>query len=121
MCPAGGGKASFLEPCQGEGRAFESRRPLQEHAKLKIVVGHSGLRDAKRVVRKMNVRRRSSRGRPHASLALSARRCGALEIHFTYVSSIERGRRNLSLQNLLRLAAALDIDPAELARGSRPG
>ena len=41
-------------------------------------------------------------------------------LHFTYVSSIERGQRNVSLQNILRLAAALSVDPAVLVSGLRP-
>jgi len=32
----------------------------------------------------------------------------------TYVSGIERGERNPSLTNILRLAAALEIGPADL-------
>jgi transcriptional regulator with XRE-family HTH domain len=35
-------------------------------------------------------------------------------LHFTYVSSVERGERNISLRNILRLAEALGIDPAVL-------
>ncbi|WP_280527804.1 helix-turn-helix domain-containing protein [Actinomyces bowdenii] len=38
-------------------------------------------------------------------------------LHWTYVGQVERGRRNLSLHNLLRLAQALDTDPGELVRG----
>lgn len=41
-------------------------------------------------------------------------------MHFTYVSSVERGERNISLENILRLAAALDVDPGQLMRGLRP-
>jgi transcriptional regulator with XRE-family HTH domain len=41
-------------------------------------------------------------------------------LHWTYVGSIERGERNLSLRNILRLAAALDVDPGELTRGLEP-
>ena len=44
----------------------------------------------------------------------------AAGVHFTYVSSIERGERNVSLQNILRLAAALTIDPAALVAGLQP-
>ncbi len=46
-----------------------------------------------------------------------ADRCG---LHWTFVGQVERGRRNLSLHNVLKLAAALSIDPAELVRGLEP-
>jgi transcriptional regulator with XRE-family HTH domain len=36
------------------------------------------------------------------------------------ISAIEKGRRNLTLQSLLKMAHALDVDPAELVRGLRP-
>ena len=42
-------------------------------------------------------------------------------LHFTYVSSVERGERNISLQNILRLAAALGVDAGELVTGLAPG
>ncbi len=32
----------------------------------------------------------------------------------TYVSSLERGHRNVALENICRLAAALEVDPGEL-------
>jgi len=39
-------------------------------------------------------------------------------LHRTYVGGIERGERNLSFANLLRLADALAVKPSELlARG----
>ncbi len=34
----------------------------------------------------------------------------------TYVSGCERGRRNISLLNIVRLAEALDVDPTELLK-----
>ena len=40
-------------------------------------------------------------------------------LHPTYISSVERGLRNLSLVNIVRIAAGLDIDPGELVRGMR--
>jgi transcriptional regulator with XRE-family HTH domain len=43
-----------------------------------------------------------------------ADRCGA---HWTFVGQVERGRRNLSLHNLLRLAEGLEVDPGDLVRG----
>jgi transcriptional regulator with XRE-family HTH domain len=34
----------------------------------------------------------------------------------TYVSSCERGKRNISILNIYKLAAALDVDPVELLK-----
>ncbi|HVF76322.1 MAG TPA: helix-turn-helix transcriptional regulator [Acidimicrobiales bacterium] len=39
------------------------------------------------------------------------------ELHWTYVGQIERGRRNVSLLNILRLAKALEVDASELLVG----
>lgn len=38
-------------------------------------------------------------------------------LHFTYVSSVERGERNVSLHNIVRLAEALSVDPGALLKG----
>jgi transcriptional regulator with XRE-family HTH domain len=38
-------------------------------------------------------------------------------LHFTFVSSVERGERNLSLASLLRLAEGLEVNPAVLVDG----
>ena len=38
-------------------------------------------------------------------------------LHWTFLGQVERGRRNLSLHNLLKVARALGVDPAELVRG----
>lgn len=35
-------------------------------------------------------------------------------LHRTYVSSVERGNRNVSLENIVALATALKCDPREL-------
>jgi transcriptional regulator with XRE-family HTH domain len=37
-------------------------------------------------------------------------------VHRTFVSEVERGIRNLSIDNIEKLATALKIDPAELFR-----
>jgi transcriptional regulator with XRE-family HTH domain len=43
-----------------------------------------------------------------------ADRCG---IHWTFLGQVERGQRNLSLHNLLKIADGLVIDPGRLVRG----
>ena len=44
----------------------------------------------------------------------------AAGLHWTFVGQVERGRRNLTLHNILKLAAALRLDPSELVRGLKP-
>ncbi len=41
-------------------------------------------------------------------------------LHRTYVGSVERGERNISLDNIHTLAGALDVSPATLVAGE-PG
>lgn len=43
----------------------------------------------------------------------------AAAMHWTYVGSVERGERNISLHNILRLASALGLDASDLLRGLR--
>ncbi len=43
------------------------------------------------------------------------------EFHWTYVSSVERGERNVTLRSIVHLAVALELDPAELVSGLKPG
>lgn len=42
------------------------------------------------------------------------------ELHWTFVGQVERGQRNISLHNLLKLAAGLGIDPGKLVQGLDP-
>jgi transcriptional regulator with XRE-family HTH domain len=57
----------------------------------------------------VNVRRlRVSAGLSQEALADRA------GLHRTYVSSIERGERNVAIENIFRLATALGVDPREL-------
>lgn len=42
------------------------------------------------------------------------------EMHWTYLGSIERGERNVSLVNITRIAKALGVGPEDLVRGLRP-
>ncbi|HYI61521.1 MAG TPA: helix-turn-helix transcriptional regulator [Acidimicrobiales bacterium] len=53
-------------------------------------------------------------------LALSQEKLAVVAgLHWTFVGQVERGQRNLSLHNLLKLAEALGVDPGELVRGLR--
>jgi transcriptional regulator with XRE-family HTH domain len=66
---------------------------------------------ATRVLGERIRKRREALGLSQESLAeLSA-------VHWTFLGQVERGRRNLSLHNLLKIAAGLSVDPAELVRG----
>jgi len=38
-------------------------------------------------------------------------------VHWTFLGQVERGRRNLNLHNLLKIAQGLGIDPADLVQG----
>jgi transcriptional regulator with XRE-family HTH domain len=38
-------------------------------------------------------------------------------LHRTYIGGIERGERNVSLMNILRLAEALEVSPSDLLQG----
>ncbi len=45
----------------------------------------------------------------------------AAGLHWTYIGQIERGERNLTVKNVLRLERGLGIGPGELTRGAFDG
>jgi transcriptional regulator with XRE-family HTH domain len=52
---------------------------------------------------------------------VSQERLGELAgLHRTYIGHLERGEVNPTLYNVLLVARALRVDPAELVRGMRP-
>ena len=54
-------------------------------------------------------------------LGLSQERLAdAAGLHWTFIGQVERGQRNLTLHNILKLAAALRCDPGELIAGLAP-
>jgi transcriptional regulator with XRE-family HTH domain len=40
-------------------------------------------------------------------------------LHWSYLGQVERGQRNVTLHNILKLAKVLGVDPGELVRGLR--
>jgi transcriptional regulator with XRE-family HTH domain len=60
---------------------------------------------------KFGKRLREIRGQKGVSQEVLAADAG---LHRTYVSSVERGERNITLVNIYRLAKALGVKPAEL-------
>ena len=66
-----------------------------------------------RVVFSENVKRvRTAKGISQEELAF---RCG---LHRTYISDIERATRNISVDNIERIATALEVSPIELLGGT---
>jgi len=45
----------------------------------------------------------------------------AASLHWTYIGQIERGERNLTLKNVLRLARGLGVRPGELVDAAGSG
>ncbi|WP_174186469.1 helix-turn-helix domain-containing protein [Nocardia barduliensis] len=54
------------------------------------------------------------RGELGLSQERAAEACG---LHWTYLGQVERGQRNLTLHNILKIAAGLEIDAGELVSG----
>ena len=72
------------------------------------------LSDATRLLGERVRARRESLGLSQEALADRA------GVHWTFLGQVERGQRNLSLHNLLKIAAGVGVDPAELVRGLEP-
>ena len=57
--------------------------------------------------------RRQELGKSQEQLARDA------GLHWTFVGQVERGQRNLTLHNILKLAAGLGVDAGKLVAGLR--
>lgn len=76
----------------------------------------------------MSKSRASTRADPKRTLGQNVRRirheagisqeelADRAELHRTYISSIERGERNVSVENIFAIADALDVPPGDLLR-----
>lgn len=57
---------------------------------------------------------RAARAEQGWTLEELAERCG---LHWTYVGQVERGKRNVTLKNIVRLATALEVESGDLLNG----
>ena len=57
------------------------------------------------------------KGKVVVSQEMLAKRAG---LHRTYIGHVERGEVNVALYNVIRIAYALGVDPAELVGGLKP-
>lgn len=58
--------------------------------------------------------RREAQGLSQEKLA---QRCN---VHWTFLGQVERGQRNIRLNNILKLADGLGVDPGVLIKGMKP-
>lgn len=65
----------------------------------------------------LGARVRARRHQLHKSQEQLAQDC---QLHWTYIGQVERGRRNVSLHNILKLARGLQLDAGELVTGLTP-
>ncbi|MCJ0897737.1 MULTISPECIES: helix-turn-helix domain-containing protein [Rhodococcus] len=64
--------------------------------------------------RVFGARVREARHRHGWSLETAAEHCG---FHWTYLARVERGQRSIRLENIVRVAEGLGVDPGDLIAG----
>lgn len=69
--------------------------------------------DPKRVLGKAIRKQRLALGLSQEKLAEKA------HLHWTYIGGIERGERNVSLLNIVRIARALNVTPSDVLKEIR--
>jgi transcriptional regulator with XRE-family HTH domain len=74
------------------------------------------MRGAKTELRELGHAIRKERERLNLSQEDFAERC---DLHRTYVSQLERGIKNVSFENILRVARAFELKPSELLARAR--
>ena len=70
--------------------------------------------EKKTLLKQFGLNVRHSRQASGLSQEELAERCG---LHRTYIGGIERGERNITLINILKIAKSLNIDARELMNG----
>lgn len=71
-----------------------------------------------RRIRDARVRGSGNKGKRRSQEALADD--PRLDVHRTYVGQVERGEVNIALSNLLRFAAALEVNPGDLVIDLKP-
>lgn len=72
-----------------------------------LMINHLYLKQFGEIVREIRKQRNLSQEE-------FAEKCG---LHRTYIGGIERGERNVSLLNIIKMAQALDVTVADLVKG----
>lgn len=55
--------------------------------------------------------------RRHAMGLSQEKAAEAIGLHWTYLGQVERGRRNVTLHNIVKIAQGLGLDPGQLVAG----
>jgi transcriptional regulator with XRE-family HTH domain len=79
-----------------------------------------GVQQAKKFGQRVRKAREAHRDAAGRLLMSQEDLADAAGLHRTYIGHVERGEVNLTLWSIVRIAAALRVDPADLVRGLKP-